>query len=696
MKTLVIAEKPSQAREYAQALGGFLRKDGFLENDRYYITWCFGHLVELAKDTAYREGTKWDISYLPLIPTDFKYIAKGDAEVKKRLQIIKELMNKSSAIINATDADREGETIFLYVYNYLNCNLPYLRLWVNSLTEEHIRKQFSNLLTSKDVYNLGRSGYARAITDWLVGVNATQAVTLHIGKGELLTIGRVQTSILKIICERYLKNKSHQKTYTYKIRTWHKYRGIEYYTDSPIYETEKEVDAVISSLEKNHTFISSEKKIEKKNAPLLFSINTLTIEANKYFGLDADKVLASAQRLYEAKLTTYPRTDSQYINIESFSNLKKKLPAIVKNILGVDFKLENQNPKCVNEQKITGSHDALVITGDINNYERLSNEDKKMYALILSKCMEAFSNPAVYEKIKYNFENNDTPFVAYSSELKDLGWKKYTLPKHTQATEDEDEDETEDVVIKLDLQSQEKVFVERKEQKNIESKPKAIYTPATLTKDLTNIGKFLQDENPELLATLKKEIDLKEVGIGTEATRPSILKRLEKVGYISNEKNKYIPTDKGLKFYNLIKNLQVSNIANIGILEKQLKDISEGNLSEEQFYSELNSYVREVVKDIFSLESKVDFKERNILGTCPKCRKGNIIEGKKGFGCTRWKEGCDFVLWKKVAGKRLTKKNIQDLLEKGQTTKINGFKGRNGEFKCKLVLSKSFKTEFEF
>jgi DNA topoisomerase-3 len=234
MKTLIIAEKPNQAREYAQALGSFTRKDGYFESSEYYLTWCFGHLIELETDDKYRTAGYWNKEYLPLIPEKYQYCIgkkdkKTDSGKKKQVDLIKSLINKSDQLINATDADREGELIFLYVYNFLSCKLPYKRLWISSLTENDIRKGFKNLLSCEDVKNLGKSGYARAIADWLVGVNGTQACTLQLGKGSLLTIGRVQTAILKIICERYLKNKNFQKSFTYKIRALHQYNGQNFF-----------------------------------------------------------------------------------------------------------------------------------------------------------------------------------------------------------------------------------------------------------------------------------------------------------------------------------------------------------------------------------------------------------------------------------------------------------------------------------
>lgn len=299
MKTLIIAEKPSQASEYAKALGGFQRKNGYFESPSYYLTWCFGHLVELERDNVYRQEVNWSKDYLPLIPEVYQYnIGKKGKEVdegkEKQLKIIQELINNSNQIINATDADREAELIFLYVYNYLKCQLPYKRLWISSLTEKDIKNGFNNLLSPEDVKNLGKSAYARAIADWLIGINGTQACTLQFGNGSLLTIGRVQTVILKIICERFIKNKNFQKTFSYKIKTEHSLDNDSFFSESDVFETKKKTTEILSFLSEFHKCVKREEKRVKENTPLLHSIDSLIIETNKVFGYTSKTTLEGA------------------------------------------------------------------------------------------------------------------------------------------------------------------------------------------------------------------------------------------------------------------------------------------------------------------------------------------------------------------------------------------------------------------
>lgn len=704
MKTLILAEKPTQGKMYAQALGNFTQHDGYLENDKYFISWAFGHLIELANDKGtYRPDGKWDKSYLPLIPKweEYQYVVKDNDGVKKQLKVIENLIKNSSQIYCATDADREGELIFRYIYHFLKCKLPYKRVWLSALEDEEIRRAFQNpKFKQGDLFleNLSKSAYCRATADWLIGTNGTQSATLQFGRGSLLSIGRVQTTILKIICERYLKNKSHQKTYTYKIIAQHSYNGTTYFTESPVYESKEQVENIIKNLSENHIFIGFQKKKEVKKAPLLHTLDSLTIIANKLYKYDASQVLASAQKLYESKLISYPRTEDPYITDEGFEKLKKHLPNLVNKFLNInDFSFGNEKPQSVDGSKITGSHDAIIPTGQTAGIENLSEQDKNIFNLILYRCLESFSADAIYEKGVYSFENQQTPFVTRTNKNIQLGWKKYS-PKKNQS-EEADNDEEDIFVLELPYNQGDKIKVEEKNLREIESKPPAIYTPATLTDDLSNLAKFLQQENPNLYEELKVQIDLKSLQIGTKATRPEIIKQLvEKRGFISFEKNKYTPTELGLKFYETIKDMEVCNVAETAKLEYNLKKVADGELSEILFYDQVAEYVRRIVAGVFQKEVNLQMHQQDSLGTCPRCKKGSIVEGKKAFGCSEYKNGCNFTIWKEIASKKLTEKNIKDLISKGKTTLIKGFKSSAGkEFEAYLVLDeKEFKVNFEF
>lgn len=706
-KTLILAEKPSQLREYVKALGGFTKKGDYYESDRYIASSALGHLIELAEDTAYRPAGHWNKSYLPLIPElkDYVYEPKReDKGRKEQLNLLSKLFKlpEVNMIYVATDSDREGELIFRYIYNYFNCKLPYKRVWLSALDDSEIRKSFANpKYTQGDFFleNLSESAYARAITDWLIGANATQAATLQLGGGKLLSIGRVQTAILKIVCDRYLKNKAHKKSYTYKLITSHSYNGVAYTAESPIYENKSQAEQLLNSLLPTHNFVSYQKKTEKKNPPLLHTLDSLTIVANKLYKYTASEVLASAQSLYENKLTSYPRTEDAYITEENYNKIKTYLPALVHQCLNVsNFSFPGTTPASVNGAKITGSHDALVPTGQTNGIEKLSEQDRRIFELILLRCLESFSDIAIYEKGVYEFENQGTPFKTHTSNLVQEGWKKYSPKSKNKSTDDEDNEEDDDFVLQLPYRQGDKVGVEKKNLKEIESKPPAIYTPATLTADLCNLGKFLQEQSPEVYADLQKEFDLKGLEIGTKGTRPGIIEILVKTRkYIAFEKNKYVPTELGLQFYNAIKDLDVVNVAQTARLEYQLKQVADGKNSVVKYYGQLSDYIKETVAQIFSLQSSITASTRKGLGTCPSCKKGQIVEYPKSYGCTEFKNGCKFGIWKEIANKKITHKNVEDLITKGRTSLIKGFKGKSGnEFEAYLVLDNELKTTFEF
>lgn len=693
MKILIIAEKPTQAQHYAEALANFQRKDGYFENEKYFITWCFGHLISLDTDDFYREKGPWNKNYLPLIPKKYNYVigkdskGKTDPGKKKQLEIIKNLIQKSSEVINATDADREGELIFMYVYNYLQCNLPYRRLWISTLTKGDIIKGFENLLSSNDMYHLGKSAYARAIADWLVGVNGTQACTLQFGNGTLLTIGRVQTAILKIICERFLKNKSFEKTFTYKIRAAHNLDKISFFSETETFENKTIPETLIKQISlENHLCINVEEKTVDKEAPLLHSIDTLIIDANKTYKYTGQETLDTAQKLYEKKLISYPRTDSGYINDENFNRLKIYLPELSEEILNIIPEFIN-NPKCVNTQKITGSHDAIIPTGV--KPDNLSGQESDIYNLIIKRSIEALSKAAKYKKTKYTFDNNSIIFNSYTSVLIEKGWKKYS-----DISEDVANNEQSFIinVKKGDIINITEIGI-----KEIESKPPPLYSEENLIEDLKNFGLLIKNENPELLENIKSNIDIKKLQIGTQGTRPGIIERLKYLNFIELKSNKFIPTDKGLKYYEIFKDLEISNVIVTALWEMKLKNVAEGNEDIKLFYQEITDFTEKIVKDIFSTNKQIDFSiQKNSFGECPSCKKGSIISGKTNYYCSNYKDGCNFKIWNVIANKKLSDKNIIDLLKNKKTGKIKGFKSNAGKkFDAALKLVND-KIEFDF
>ena len=446
-----------------------------------------------------------------------------------------------------------------------------------------------------------------------------------------------------------------------------------------------------------HSFVSHEVKKVSKNPPLLHTLDSLTIVANKLYKYTPDQVLVSAQKLYEGKYLSYPRTEDPYITEEGYYNLQKFFVGLCRDFLGVtDFSFMGK-PKSVDDSKITGSHDALIPTGYTNGLESLAEQERRVFELILYRCLESFSESSQYEKGIYLFDNQGTLFKTNTNKLLYAGWERYTPKNKTAATDEEGEADDEKItVLDLPYRQGDAVAIEAKNVREIESRPPAIYTPATLTDDLCNLDKFLQEQSPEVHKELSSQIDLKGLQIGTKGTRPGILDTLiQKRQFITLQKNKYLPTELGLQFYNAIKDLEMVNVAQTARLEYQLKQITEGKLLVTQYYNNLLQYVQNMVHNIFSIEATVKV-ERPTLGTCPKCKQGQIVEGKKAFGCTNYKNGCDFTIWKEVAHKTITTKQVADLIAKGKTSILKGFKSKAGkDFEAYLVL-KNYKVDFEF
>ncbi len=699
---LIIAEKPNQARAIADTLGGFKNNEGYLQSDKYYIAWCYGHMIQLETDDKYRNPGDWSKSYLPLIPQKYLYTVsldankKPDSGKKKQLAVIKNLMSKSTELINATDADREGELIFQYVYRYLNCTLPYRRLWATNLTPGDIMKAYRNLRSSSEMVNLTKSAYARAIADWLVGVNGTQAATLQFSKGPTLTIGRVQTAILRIICERYLKNKSFQKTYTYKLRANHTL-NVPFFSESDVFERKDDASKIVSGLSEHHICTSVQQNNTKAAPPLLYSINTLIMDANRTFGYSSQETLDIAQSLYEKKLTSYPRTDSEYINQENFQNIKSFLPGLVQRLFSKPFSISNPSPKSVDDSKLTGSHDAIVPTGDTSALEALRENERNVYKLTVLRCMQSFSEPAEYLKTKITFDNNGTSFHSNASKLLHPGWKRYTLKNSMEESESPNNEAEQEIDIQI--KQGDRVRVAKVEILEIESKPPSLYSDVNLINDLMNFGKLLKQENPEMLAKVSSTVDIDKLQIGTEATRPGMIERLKKLKYIEVQKNKFIPTELGLSYYQIIKDLAVSNVLTTALWEMRLQHVAEGKEDVSLFYDEIKKFTQALVHDIFSrrVESPIEF-HRQTFGQCPQCGRGQIRETKSAFGCTEYKpenKGCNFTIWKQMAGKKITASVITSLLTKGESGTLSGFKNKQGKpFKAKLRLTKDYKVEF--
>ncbi len=702
---LVIAEKPSVGREIAKILGADTLRSGYLEGNDYLVTWAFGHLVQLAVPEKYI-FTSWSKDNLPILPESFSLAVKQvkgkngyteDEGAEKQLKLIKQLLDSVESIVVATDAGREGELIFRFIYEYLECSKPFTRLWISSLTERAIREGFKALKPGNDFEALYHSARCRAEADWLVGINATQALTLSCGNKGLLSLGRVQTPTLAMICERYLAYTSFKSVPYYLVKI-----GIEkgipfgalaikggkvhHFNNLPEAQAlEGRVRGKIVQL------IDIEKEDQQEQPPLLYDLGALQQDANKLYGLSAEETLRIAQDLYEKKLITYPRTGSRYIGEDVFETV----PGLISNASSYEpftkaaLVLSNKklNKRSVNDGKVTDHH-AILPTE--NKSGKLSGNEKTVYDLVIGRMLEAFGEvckktvtTAVFEvkvdpKVDYQFMSRGVQIV-YS------GWRSVWDFENEEETEESHSIPALSVGEELPIKE---VFTEGKK-----TKPQPLYTEGTLLKAMETAGREIDDE--ELRAAMK------DCGLGTPATRAAVIGKLFGIGYIDHQKKSIIPTQKGLEVYNLVKDKNISKPVLTGEWEKKLEDIRREKYLSGIFMNEISIYTRELTKEIL-LESgsmRIDAMQPGSTGIqCPKCKEGQVVIRDKAAGCSAYKSGCDFTIWRIVASKNLTDTQIRTLIEKRKTGVIKGFMSSktNKPFDAALTLGSDFKVSFVF
>lgn len=695
----IIAEKPSVARELAKTVGANSRKDGYIEGNGYYVTWAFGHLVQINAPES--EG-KWSIERLPIIPEKFEIRPTGkkdkdgrmktDPGVAKQLETIGQLFEKSESIIVATDAGREGELIFRYIYTYLKCSKPFRRLWISSLTEKAIREGMNDLRPGNEFDNLYESAKARSEADWIVGINATEALTLAAGKG-LMSLGRVQTPTLAMICSRYREHNDFipKPFWTLSCPTsFHKanltVQSTERYDDRKDAEADRDRAAKARIMR----VTSVEKKEKRTQPPLLYDLTSLQKEANTRHGMTAERTLAAAQALYEKKMITYPRTGSRYITEDVFETI----PALI-SFLKCDEKFRQAAEKCiivrrgVDDNKVTDHH-ALLVTGE--KAEDLKSDEQKIYRMIATRMMETFSGTCIEEVTTINTSAGGVTFKAAGTVIIVPGWK--AIRELTQDTEDKkhdknNTDDEEECRQKLPpLKEGDVLPVRTIEIKEGQTKPKPIHTEASLLAAMETAGKDAEDE--EIREALK------DTGLGTPATRASIIETLIKRTYIIRDGRKLIPTNLGMTVYDLVKDKRIAGAEETGRWENQLNRIARGEQKASEFGEKIREFATSTTKELLKSEIKADvekaIQEDNRPILCPKCGK-TMKKWPKNIRCN----DCGLNIWTEICGKQLPEKAVRDLTEKGITGKIAGFTSKSGKkFSARLKLDKEYKTQFIF
>ena len=681
-----IAEKPSVAKEIAHILGAKQQKDGYYEGNGYQVTWSFGHLCELKEpheyDSAYKE---WNLHMLPILPEKFGIKLKNDKGIEKQFNTISTLFSNATEIINCGDAGQEGELIQRWIIAKANCKKPLKRLWISSLTEEAIREGFKNLKDGKIYENLYFAGYSRAVADWLLGMNATRLYTVKYGTNrQLLSIGRVQTPTLAMIITRYHEISNFTPTVFFELKT--KYRNTVFNANVNRYfeKTKKEANTLLESL-KNSLFeiISVETKKAKELAPRLYDLTSLQVDCNKKFGLSADETLKTVQSLYEKKLVTYPRVDTTYLPNDMYPKMSGILAsmaeytALTQVLLNKPIKKSN---KIFDDKKVTDHH-AIIPTSI--TAKGLSGNEHLIYDLIAKRFISVFypdcevANTTVLGKV------NDTVFKATGKQIIHMGWRL------VYAKEDTTEEEQEDIQLLPAFKKGESGSHDPFLSEGKTSPPKA-YTEATLLRAMETAGKQVEDE--ELRDLMKAN------GIGRPSTRAAIIETLFRRNYIRRERKNILPTETGIQLIGVINNELLKSAELTGKWEYKLRQIEKGEYQASAFLQEMKQMVQELVMQVRNEHTKKmkepaqAFSSSSLL-RCPKCSIGNVLKGNTAYGCSYWKNGCDFRLPFSFLGKELSAATIETLLTTGKTSLLKGFEKDGKKLSGKIKLNEACQLE---
>ena len=685
MITCIIAEKPSVARDIARIVGANRREDGFLEGAGYLVTWAFGHLITLSMPEQYGYGA-YKAEELPIVPQPFQLMVRQIRKGKdfedyptalKQLKIIRSCFEKSDQIIVATDAGREGELIFRYIYGYLGCQKPFHRLWISSLTDKAIREGLAQLKAGSAYDALYLAGKARSEADWLVGINASRA--LSIARRGAYSLGRVQTPTLAMICRRYLEHQGFSFVPFWRLQAFVQKDGVPLQTTcTEDFATEGETQTAFATLSRQSSLVATSvsRKVAAMPPPLLYDLTTLQKEANRQLGFSADKTLSLAQSLYEKKVTTYPRTGSRYISQDVFEEVPRLLSA-----LGEELK-SPLNPHSVDDSKVTDHH-ALLPTGE-GNTQTLSSDEASIYQMICARFVAAFAPNAQEERMQIELTDGTHRFVWRGKQILSQGWKAYTSQgEKTQS--DESEEAKEELLAELpNVQERENLPLDHGAITQHKTKPKPLFTEATLLSAMENADREIEDTDS------RKAIS--DCGIGTPATRASIIETLLLRDFIRREKKTLLPTEKGLSVYGIVKDQRIANAEMTGNWELALSAIEAGKASAEDFSTRIKDYTAEICRELLALQIA---QPQYPTYCCPVCGKDTVGIFPKVAKCKS--ESCDFHVFREICGVTLTEAQTKDLLTTKRTTLIKGFQSKAGKkFNAHLVLRGDGSTAFEF
>nr|WP_315155774.1 DNA topoisomerase [uncultured Flavobacterium sp.] len=683
----VIAEKPSVAREIALLLGATHKEDGCITGNGYIVTWAFGHLVSLGMPEDYGISG-FQSESLPIVPNPFLLTARKikkdktyitDTGALKQLKIIKKVFDCCQSIIVATDAGREGELIFRYIYQYLKCTKPFERLWISSLTEKAIKLGFENLKPGKEFDGLFLAAKARSHADWLVGINASQALSLTVGSG-VYSLGRVQTPTLALICKRYLANKNFPIQTYWQIQLEHQKDFITFKSLSNTkWENKKTAEDAFKSIQRSGTatITSIERKIITEQSPLLFDLTGLQKEANIKLNLSAEETLRIAQSLYEQKFITYPRTGSKHIP----EDIWLKIPTLIRALETNNFfkeaisciKWGRLNKRIVNDLKVTDHH-GLLITDKIPS--NLPAQEKTIYNMIAFRLLESISNPCSKEIMDVNLQILHYDFEIKSSQIIEPGWrviKGSFSDLDVLLLQDLPEIKTGD-----ELKIKNTLVLEKK------TNPPVLYTEAGLLSAMESAGNEIETEEERNV--------LRNIGIGTPATRATIIETLFSRNYIRREHKSLIPTEKGLQVYEVVKDKKIADIAMTAEWELALEKIENNFVDVSTFQNKIEEYTISITKEL--LDVSIVSKKLPVL-ICPKCKIQQLLIKDIIVKCPN--ESCKWLQFRNICGVQLSIADLASLINIGKTPLITGMKSKSGKkFNAYIVLNQKCESSFEF
>ena len=667
---VILTEKPSVARDIAKCLHINTKRDGYFEGNGYQITWAFGHLVELKEPDEYHpEWKRWSLDALPIIPEQFGLKARGDESAQKQLNIIKRLFEAADEIVCATDAGREGELIFRYILAWSHCQQkPFTRLWISSLTDESIRKGFAQLQEGSVYDGLYRAAKCRSESDWIVGLNATRLYTLKFGQqGLLWTIGRVQTPVLALIVQKDLEIAKFIPKDFWELHTL--YRAADFQYVGGRFDQKPDAEALLSQIEGHDFEITSVKgKRELVNPPLLYDLTELQKDMSIRYGLTADQTLTCAQQLYEKKHITYPRTDSRCLTNDMKPGMKPLLDKLrlrfEAQIAALDFDKLPLGSRYFNDAKVSDHH-AIIPTTTLPG--SLANDEAKVYEAIVLRFIAAFYPACVKQITTVLGAVKHIKFKTTGTIIEAPGWQ--VLYKNDSPSQASKGDETK--ILPNFVQGETGPHQPTINQgKTTPPKP---YNEASLLGMMESAGKTCDDEE------LKEA--LKEKGLGTPATRASIIEVLIKRNYIQRQKKLLLSTESGRHLISIIADDRLKSAAMTGEWEAKLKKIEHNTYNPDQFMAEIIQFTQQL-KD----ESTKPLYDDSKLGDCPLCHHP-VIEGRQGYGCSQWKAGCKFVLWKQAFHLTITRDMACQLLQNGRTLNAYAIKINDEVFNAQLTLN---------